>query len=108
MNIRFENSEFENTLLDARALKKRIDNDLSKNIYKRLFQLSSLCDSKEFFVCGLDNPHPLKGDLKGYIGWSIDKKYRLILSFNNTEKQDEVIVKGIVDYHGDKNKWLIA
>jgi len=87
----------------AKYAKKRKDNLLA---FPSFF---ALVNSKCFGI------HSLKGDLKSCYSLSLTGNYRLIikpacddLSPESLKKCDTVIIKGIVDYHGEQgNNWLI-
>ena len=59
-------------------------------------------------------PHLLEDNLKGCFGISITGNYRLIVEPKSNKldnislkKCKTIIVKGVVDYHGGKNEWII-
>ena len=111
MEVLFSNETCASYFTDANLMRKKLDAKIVKAIYKRFFELQSFETSSELLVSGLDHPHYLTGNYKGLIAWSIDRKYRLILSFSNekeNKKTQKVIIKGVVDYHGNKDKWIIA
>lgn len=65
---------------------------------------------------GIDNPHLLKSDLYGCISWSISGNVRLILDLDlkpnelyspEIATRTKICIKGVVDYHGGKDEWLI-
>lgn len=67
-----------------------------------------------FISLGLGKPHRLYGDLNKCYGISITGNYRLIvkpvcneIDINSLKCCDTVIVKGVVDYHGEKYNWII-
>lgn len=111
MEVLFQNESCASYFMDAQLMKKKLDAKIVKAIYKRFFELQSFESSADLIVSGLDHPHYLTGNYKGLLAWSIDKKYRLILSFSEYTKEDrtqKAIIKGVVDYHGNKDKWIIA
>lgn len=111
MNISFSNGTCASYFCDANLMKKKLNQRTVKAIYKRYFELQAFETSADLIVSGLDHPHYLTGNFKGLLAWSIDRKYRLILDFKplgRDEKEQKVIIKGVVDYHGTKNKRIIA
>lgn len=111
MEILFSNEACASYFCDANLMKKKFNSKITKAIYKRYFELEAFDTSADLIVSGLDHPHYLTGNFKGLLAWSIDKKYRLILDFKplaRNDKKQKVIIKGVVDYHGTKNKWIIA
>lgn len=115
MKITFANTKVEKTMTDAKALVRKIGQPLAKATIRRMNELDSFNNIIELFAGGLDNPHWLEGNLYGCIGWSITGNVRLILDAgmkpNETRLQyglsEKIIIKGVVDYHGGKNEWLI-
>ena len=55
---------------------------------------------------GLGIPHPLSNKLKDYYAIRITGNYRLIVRPESLSS-DKIIIKGVLDYHGDKNEWII-
>lgn len=110
MEIHFSSNRCKDMLTDSERLKKELSFKTSKALVKRLFELEAMDNDKELLSSGLDNPHYLKGNFKGYVAWSIDRKYRLILEFDecSDNKNNKVTIKGVVDYHGAKDEWIIA
>lgn len=115
-DIKFSNTKVQKIFQDAKILTKKVGLSLAKQIIKRLDQLSAFANVYELINAPIDNPHLLEGNLVGCIGWSVDSKHRLILdtglSSNPTDlKQlnniEEIIIKGVVDYHGNKDEWII-
>ena len=115
MKITFANNKVEKTMTDAKALVRKIGPQLAKATIRRMNELDSFRNLVELFSGGLDNPHWLEANLYGCISWSISGNFRLILDTGmkpNETKLDyslseKIIIKGVVDYHGGKNEWLI-
>ena len=62
----------------------------------------------------LGKPHHLEGNLYKCFGISITANYRLIVEPIETELDIESLrnckilnIKGVLDYHGGKNEWII-
>ncbi|NLM20145.1 MAG: type II toxin-antitoxin system YoeB family toxin [Peptococcaceae bacterium] len=96
-------------------MKRKIGKDLTRSIKKRFDQLKAAANFDIFLTTGLGKPHPLKGNLKGYYGISVSGNTRLIvkpdverLDPDSLKKCDSVIIKGVVNYHGYKQEWLIS
>lgn len=96
-------------------LQKKIGPILTKNAKKRVDQLKSASTFQKYLDFHIGNPHSLIGDLSTYYGVDLDKNTRLIiqpvppdLSAEALKICEKVKIIGIVDYHGDKNEWIIA
>ena len=96
-------------------LQKKIGLILTKNVAKRIDQLKAAETFQKYLDFHIGNPHSLTGDLSTYYGVDLDKNTRLIiqpippdLSAEALKICEKVMIIGIVDYHGDKNEWLIA
>ena len=114
MKFQYENQAVEKCFGDFDLMKRQIGKDLTRNIKKRYDQLKAAVNFGIFLATGLGKPHPLTGNLKGYYGISISGNIRLIvkpdvesLDAASLRKCDSVIIKGVVDYHGQKQEWLI-
>ena len=97
-----------------RLLQKKIGLELCVLIKKRYNQLSACISFQEIIVNGFGKAEALSGNLKGYYSLRLNANYRLIvrpksedLSTDSLGKCDTVIVRGVVDYHGRKNNWII-
>lgn len=117
MRIRFEKSKLQKLIEDKQSLAKKHGVDFSKKLLKRLNELKAFKDVGELMQSGLDSPHFLSGELKNCIAWDIDANKRLILGIGILPHQtldadyiylDEIIFKGVVDYHGSKENWYIS
>lgn len=67
-----------------------------------------------YLTTGLGKPHPLYENLKGYYGVTVTGNVRLVIRPDEEvtepevlQKCDRVIIKGVMDYHGRKNEWII-
>lgn len=96
-------------------LQKRIGQILTKNAKKRIDHLKIAQTFQKYLDFHIGNPHSLKGDLSSYYGVDLDAHTRLIiqpippdLSSEALKICEKVKIIGIVDYHGDKNEWLIS
>lgn len=114
MQTKFDNSDVEKYFNDFSLMQKAIGNDLTKTIKKRFDALKSANNFSIFLSTGLGKPHPLQGNLKGLYGVGISANQRLIikpisdnLSPEALKKCDTIIIKGVEDYHGTKNEWII-
>jgi len=112
--IEYENESVRKLFNDYQTLKKKIRNDRARATKKRIDQLKASRNFSIYLTTGLGKPHPLRKNLRGYYGISITDNVRLIIrpDAESTEPEvleqcDTVIIKGVVDYHGDKNEWLI-
>lgn len=117
MRINYENNRIQKLIDNKLKLAKEKGSDFAKKLYKRLDQLKAFQNVNEFMGSGLDNPHILSGNLNNCIGWNIDANKRLIVSLGISPSQpltpeyvkiEEIIIKGVVDYHGGKENWYIA
>ena len=96
-------------------LQKKIGQLLAKNAKKRIDHLKIAKTFQKYLDFHIGNPHSLVGNFSGFYGVDLDSHTRLIiqpippdLSSEALKICEKVNVIGIVDYHGDKNEWLIA
>ena len=95
-------------------MRKVIGKERARATKKRLDQLKAPINFSVYLTTALGKPHPLYENLKGYYGIMISGNVRLIvkpdaesLDPETLKECDTVIIKGVMDYHGSKNKWLI-
>lgn len=122
MELEFANSSIQEYFSDLcdiansrNLLQKKIGPLLTKATKKRIDQLKIAATFQKYLDFHIGNPHSLTGDLSSYYGVDLDKHTRLIiqpvppdLSAEALKICETVRIIGIVDYHGDKNEWLIA
>lgn len=115
MLIEFESESVRKIFNDFELMKKEIGNEKTRATKKRLNQLEAAGNFSIYLTTGLGKPHPLSENLKGYYGISITGNVRLIvrpdvesLDPEALKECDTLIIKGMVDYHGRKNEWLIS
>lgn len=116
MELTYANEKVKEIFLNGDKMIKRVGLPLAKSIKKRKDQLESFVNLFELMGSGIDNPHLLKGDLYGCIGWSITGNVRIILDLElkngevyslDIPKRKKICIKGVCDYHGGKNEWTI-
>ena len=104
MEIEYYNQKIEKIIRDVQTLTETIGFEMAKTVKKRLNQIEATTDFQELMKNNLGHPHPLKGDLKAYYGIGITGNYRLVVKPKNNKI---IIVRGVIDYHGDKYNWII-
>lgn len=114
MLIEYESESVEKIFNDFDLMRKIIGYERARAIKKRIDQLKASVSFGIYLSTGLGKPHPLYGDLKGYYSIAITGNVRLIVKPNAISLEpedlkacDTVILRGVVDYHGGKNEWLI-
>lgn len=116
MKLEYSNNKVEKAFTDWAYLLKTVGKELTKAIKKRKDQLESFQNIFEFMSSGIDNPHLLNGNLHGCIGWSVTGNLRIIfdLKLEKNEaygleiaRREKICIKGVADYHGGKDEWLI-
>lgn len=105
MEIEYANSNVEKYCTDLEYSIKKLGFQIVKPFKKRLDQLKAFINLDELMESRIGNPHWLKHNLEGYIGWNLDKHRRIILKPGITS--EKIIIIGVVDYHGSKNEWII-
>ncbi len=115
MKLKYENRLLEKYFSDFELMKRKIGKRLTRNTKKRYDQLRAAPNFSIYLSTGLGKPHPLAGNLKGYYGINISSNLRLIvrpdvesLDPASLRECDLVIIKGVLDYHGQKHEWLIS
>ncbi|MEG1705160.1 MAG: hypothetical protein RR290_01115 [Clostridia bacterium] len=96
-------------------MQKKVGLEIGKKIKQRMNQLESAENFNQYLtkIC-FGNPHLLEGNLKSCYGLSITSNYRMIvepieaeLDIESLKKCKKLNIKGVLDYHGGKNEWII-
>ncbi len=113
--IEYENGSVNEIFNDFDLMKKKIGNEKTKTVKKRIDQLKASSNFSVYLMTGLGKPHPLFENLKGYYGIRITGNVRLVVkpdSINagpeELKKCKTAIIKGVMDYHGKKIDWFIS
>lgn len=115
MTIEYYDEKVSKIMLDTKKIQKKIGTNMGKLLIKRINQLKASNNLYEYLTyIKLGSPHHLKGDLDTCYGISISANYRLIieplvkkLDFESLKQCTTINVKGVIDYHGGKNEWII-
>lgn len=115
IEIKFNNKKVEK-LFDGFKYSKmlnKIGPNLTRNIKKRIEQISASSSFYAYLDTKLGKPERLSGKDSNEYSIHITANYRLIVEpiTKGFEKDDllncdSVYVKGVVDYHGDKENWI--
>lgn len=114
MKFKYENRTVEKYFSDFELMKKKIGKDLTRNTKKRCDQLKAAVNFSIYLSTGLGKPHSLVDNLQGHYGIAVSGNIRLVVKPDaenldpvSLKKCDSVIIKGVMDYHGQKQEWLI-
>ena len=115
MQIIYESKSVEKYFTDVGLLSRAIGRDAARILIKRINALKAANNVDILLRTGLGKPHFLTGDLRGHIGITLTGNYRLIvrpvtddLTAESLKICNIICVKGVGDYHGSKNNWLIS
>lgn len=113
MQISYDKS-IQKYFLDYSKMKKKIGEEFTKSVKKRIDQLSASDSFSDYLSFRIGKPHPLEGNLSECYGIHISANYRLVvepiaddLSPESLKVCDSIEVKGVQDYHGKKYEWII-
>lgn len=115
LQLEFQDEKVRKVLSDARILQKKVGLEMGRKIKQRLNQLEATDNFNMYLTkVGFGKPHPLEGDLDKYYGISINANYRIVVQPLETKLDMESLkdckvlnIKGVLDYHGGKNEWII-
>ena len=114
MKLLIESERLEELFSNFKIISKEHGMPFAKILYRRIAELQAYEKVQDLFNANLGSPHFLKGDLKAYISISLIKNLRIILDtskisddINEILESRKIFIKGVVDYHGSKNKWII-
>ena len=104
----------EKYFIDFSRLQKKIGKEKVRTIKKHIDNLKASKNFGIFLSLGLGKPHSLTGNHQGEYGIYVTANERLIvepvcdnLSMEMLKSCDTIIIKGVEDYHGSKENWLI-
>ncbi len=115
MQFEYQDEKVQKILCDAKILQRRVGLEIGKKIIQRMNQLKAGGNFNEYLTkIILGKPHPLKGNLNNCYAISITTNYRIVVEPLETKfdleslKNCKVLnIKGVLDYHGGKNEWII-
>ena len=115
MQFEYQDEKVQKILCDAKILQRKVGLEIGKKVKLRLNQLESADNFNEYLTkIAFGKPHPLEGKLAKCFGISITANYRLIveplvkeLNLESLKNCKVLKVKGVLDYHGGKNEWII-
>lgn len=115
LQLEYQNEKVRKILCDAKTLQRKVGLELGKKIKQRMNQLEAAENFNQYLTkIALGKPHSLEGDLDKCFGISINANYRMIVEPLETELDMESLkkckilnIKGVLDYHGGKNEWII-
>lgn len=92
-------------------MRKIIPAEWVRNVKKHIDRIKAADNLGDFLTLGLGHPEPLSGKDNGKYSIHITGNVRLILKpcFDGKKAMtcEEVVMEGVVDYHGDKKTWYI-
>ena len=106
MEIQFENLKVQKSMSDMKELTVKIGLSMAKTVKQRYNQLEACENFEQYMKTGLGVPHPLNSNLKQCYAIRITGNYRLVVEPENMGSK-KIIIKGVLDYHGTKNEWII-
>ena len=93
------------------ALIKKIGPEKAKIVRRIVDALQASIDLQVFLKTSAGRPHALNGKHKGEYAVKVTANYRLIFEIvkgnEYINKSDIVKVKGVVDYHGENEEWIM-
>lgn len=114
MRIEYDSKKTEKLFYNFNNIIQKVGLELAQKIKLRFNQIEAANNFQEYLTNGIGNPHHLTGKLKKCYGVSLNKNYRLIVEpktknfdLKSLEQCHNIIVKGVIDYHGQKYEWLI-
>src|SRR5690554_5894850 len=114
VEIKYVNQKVERCFCNPKITKKIVGEKLARMIKKRFDQLKAASNFDIYLSTRLGKPHSLVGNFEGCYGITISSNYRLVVrpEIKGTDSVslkecDTIIIEGVVDYHGQKTKWLI-
>lgn len=115
LKLEYDSKDVEKYFTNFNLLYKEKGQNLAKAVKKRVNQLMAAKNFGDYRKTGLGKPHFLSGNLKGCVAISLTGNLRLIImpvidvsDFKYVDRCEKLIIKGVVDYHGQKEEWIIS
>ena len=112
MDIRYANDRVEKYFSDWGEMKRKLPMDWVRTIKKHIDRLKAAETFGDFMSLGVGHPEALKGKDLGKYSVRVNGNVRMILEpvkiGERIEVSVEIIIEGVVDYHGDKDNWFIS
>lgn len=116
MKIQYRNKNIEKLLNNPKYAVKVLGKDTANKVYLRKDQIEA-AEVLEIMISGrIGRCHPLHYDFEGMFGLVLKDQVRLIVKpsvdedckdYEEIIKCKSVIIIGVVNYHGQKNEWII-
>lgn len=115
MQLIYQDEKVQKILCDSKLLQRKVGLEIGKKIKQRMNQLEATENFNMYLTSvGFGKPHPLVGDLDKCYGISITANYRMVvepvetnLDLESLKKCKVLNIKGVLEYHGGKNEWII-
>ena len=111
MRITYVNNRVEKLFTDFVKMQKTIPYEWVRTIKKHLNHIEAADSFGVLMSLGLSNLEQLKGYSKPTYSLKITGNVRLIFEVkseqDNVKECKDIEVKGVCDYHGDKDNWYI-
>ena len=111
MLITYANAKVERYFSDYTQMQKKLPYEWVRTIKKHMTRLSAANCFGDFLKLGLGKPEKLTGYKTPRYSLHVSPNARLIIELNAEQDTiticSEVEVKGVSDYHGDKENWYI-
>lgn len=112
MKITYANKKVEKYFTDYKKMQKKLPMDLVRTIKKHMNRLEAAECFGDFLKLGLGKPEQLRGYKRVRYSLHVAPNARLIIEPNAAQDTvmicTEVEVKGVSDYHGNKENWYIV
>lgn len=115
MQVNYSNKRIANLFENYSKMQKAIGFERTKAIKKHMNNIKASNNFSIYMSIGLGKPHPLEAGLKNCFGIWVTRNIRLIVepqaenfNVNSLKLCKSVIVKGVCDYHGGKEEWIIS
>ena len=111
MQITYASKKVQRYFEDLEEMKRKIPSDWVRSIKKHLVRLHAAAVFGDFLKLNLGHPEPLKGKNEGKYSLHITGNVRLIIEPSDKGEAVKICkvvqIKGVADYHGDKENWYI-
>lgn len=115
MQFTYSDDKVQKVMCNSKMLQRKVGLEIGKKVKKRMNQLEAANDFEEYLnKLRFGNPHLLQGNLEKCYGISVTGNYRIVvepivenINIESLKKCKVLNIRGVLDYHGGKNEWII-
>ena len=107
----YDNKKVKKCFLDYKRMQQKLPIEWVRKIKKHVDRLEAAACFGDFLKLGLGKPEQLSGYEQIHYSLHVSPNVRMVFVLEATQETvmacTQIIIKGVCDYHGDKENWYI-